>query len=90
MSEEITRGREPIQVKLSTSLTIFLVTAVAAIVGAATWLNKIAEGQEANREALRVLQTEVTSQLRREVDLNKERLNRLEWELKILQDSPNR
>lgn len=74
--------------KLSTSLTIFLVTAVAAIVGAATWLNRIAEGQTANREALRALQTEVISQLKRDVEAYERRLTRVEWELKVKDQHP--
>ena len=75
MAEEISRGREPITVKITPSLTIFLVTTIASIVGAVTWLNRIATIQNENREALR--------ELRLEVWQHREKIQALEWRLQV-------
>jgi hypothetical protein len=70
---DITRGKEPITVRITPSLTIFLLSGVASVISAVVWLNQIHATSTANAariEALAPLQQQVA---------------RLEWRVEILE-----
>lgn len=73
MSDEITRGREPITVKITPSLAIFVVTGISAVVGAVLWLKMIDTTAVDNTRRVAGVEDSLRSQGRR--------LQLLEWQL---------
>lgn len=73
MAEEITRGKEPITVRITPSLAIFIVSGVAAISGVVVSLTRF--GSQAADNSVRIERNEG-----RIVDMER-RLQLLEWQV---------